>query len=459
MEFKRFEWKIIKRLILLIITCLGGSLLVIQGYYIYLLIPLAIFIYQIYDFYIFNRKAYDEIATYVEAVHYRDFSRHFNVKEAPNELKTLREGFNEINDTIKDITLEKETHFQYLQKVLEIIDTGIISYKEPDGEIIWLNETLKRMLQVPYLRTIHSLEKRNETLYNKIIFIKSGQQEIVKLSEGLKELKVLINSTSFIMQDQRYKLVAIQNINEAIDETEANAWQKLLSVMTHEIMNSVAPIASLADTLKSRLMQEGKGNLDKEDLSLGMDTIKKRSEGLLKFAQTYRNLNKITQPQIKTFQVSELFGTMYNLMNPTMEEKNIDLDITLKDPNLQLSADPNLIEQVIINLLLNAKDAVQGEDKAMIELSAMEENHKLVIKIRDNGKGISPEVLDKIFVPFFSTKSNGSGIGLSLSKQIMLLHKGNIHVASKEGTGTSFQLVFPKTFEPVGDRKVVSALQ
>nr|MBP8942274.1 hypothetical protein [Saprospiraceae bacterium] len=237
MEFKRFEWKIIKRLILLIITCLGGSWLVIQGYYIYLLIPLAIFIYQIYDFYIFNRKAYDEIATYVEAVHYRDFSRHFNVKEAPNELKTLREGFNEINDTIKDITLEKETHFQYLQKVLEIIDTGIISYKEPDGEIIWLNETLKRMLQVPYLRTIHSLEKRNETLYNKIIFIKSGQQEIVKLSEGLKELKVLINSTSFIMQDQRYKLVAIQNINEAIDETEANAWQKLLSVMTHEIMN------------------------------------------------------------------------------------------------------------------------------------------------------------------------------------------------------------------------------
>ena len=391
MEFKRFEWKIIKRLILLIITCLGGSWLVIQGYYIYLLIPLAIFIYQIYDFYIFNRKAYDEIATYVEAVHYRDFSRHFNVKEAPNELKTLREGFNEINDTIKDITLEKETHFQYLQKVLEIIDTGIISYKEPDGEIIWLNETLKRMLQVPYLRTIHSLEKRNETLYNKIIFIKSGQQEIVKLSEGLKELKVLINSTSFIMQDQRYKLVAIQNINEAIDETEANAWQKLLSVMTHEIMNSVAPIASLADTLKSRLMQEGKGNLDKEDLSLGMDTIKKRSEGLLKFAQTYRNLNKITQPQIKTFQVSELFGTMYNLMNPTMEEKNIDLDITLKDPNLQLSADPNLIEQVIINLLLNAKDAVQGEDKAMIELSAMEENHKLVIKIRDNGKGISPD--------------------------------------------------------------------
>ena len=124
----------------------------------------------------------------------------------------------------------------------------------------------------------------------------------------------------------------------------------------------------------------------------------------------------------------------------------------------ELDADPNLIEQVIINLLLNAKDAVLGKEGARIELSAIEENHKLVLKIKDNGKGISPEILDKIFVPFFSTKTSGSGIGLSLSKQIMLMHKGNIHVASQEGAGTSFQLVFPKTNEPAMDRKVVTAL-
>lgn len=447
MAFKRFEWKIIKRVALLILTTIGIALLFDKGFYIYELIPLGIVAYQVYDFYIFNRKAYDEINTYVESVHYRDFSRHFNVKEAPNELKTIRKGFNEINDTIKDITLEKETSFQYLQKLLEIINTGIISYKEPDGEVVWINETLKKMLQIPYLRTIHSLEKRNAVLYQNILQIKSGNQEIVKLSEGLKEIKVLLNSTAFMLDNKVYKLVALQNINEAIDETEANAWQKLLSVMTHEIMNSVAPIASLADTLKSRIGAESLPLSEKEDLMVGMDTIKKRSEGLLKFAQIYRNLNKVTQPQIKALPVSELFGTMYNLMNPSLEPLGIELDITIKDPNLVIYADPNLIEQVLINLILNAKDAVTGRQDGQISLVALEENHKIVIKVSDNGKGISPEIMDKIFVPFFSTKSNGSGIGLSLSKQIMLLHKGNIHLASKEGIGTSIELLFPKMLE------------
>lgn len=421
------------------------SWLLLHEYYLYMMIPLGILIYQVFDFYFFNKKAHDEIAQYVESVHYRDFSRHFNVKEAPNELKSLREGFNEINDTIKGISMEKETHFQYLQKVLEIINTGIISYEEPGGEVIWLNDTLKRLLEIPYLRTIHSLEKRNATLYHKIIELRAGSQDIVKLSEGLKEMKVLLNSTSFVLNGRKFKLVAIQNINEAIDETEANAWQKLLSVMTHEIMNSVAPIASLADTLKGRLIHDPTPE-EIDDLGIGIDTIKKRSEGLLRFAQTYRNLNKISQPQIKPIPVGELFSNMYNLMNPTMEPKNIDLDITLKDPGLVVHADPNLIEQVLINLLLNAKDALQDTPDAQVQMSASEVNNKVVIKISDNGRGIPNEVMDKIFVPFFSTKSNGSGIGLSLSKQIMLMHKGNIHVASKENEGTAFELVFPKQY-------------
>lgn len=444
-SFKRFEWKIIRRVVFLLMTTSAISWLLLHEYYLYMMIPLGILIYQVFDFYFFNKKAHDEIAQYVESVHYRDFSRHFNVKEAPNELKSLREGFNEINDTIKGISMEKETHFQYLQKVLEIINTGIISYEEPGGEVIWLNDTLKRLLEIPYLRTIHSLEKRNATLYHKIIELRAGSQDIVKLSEGLKEMKVLLNSTSFVLNGRKFKLVAIQNINEAIDETEANAWQKLLSVMTHEIMNSVAPIASLADTLKGRLIHDPTPE-EIDDLGIGIDTIKKRSEGLLRFAQTYRNLNKISQPQIKPIPVGELFSNMYNLMNPTMEPKNIDLDITLKDPGLVVHADPNLVEQVLINLLLNAKDALQDTPDAQVQMSASEVNNKVVIKISDNGRGIPNEVMDKIFVPFFSTKSNGSGIGLSLSKQIMLMHKGNIHVASKENEGTAFELVFPKQY-------------
>ena len=236
-------------------------------------------------------------------------------------------------------------------------------------------------------------------------------------------------------------------MSEALDETEAKAWQKLLSVMTHEIMNSVAPISSLADTLKHRLQQsvtslnDDSGSLD--DLELGIDTIKRRSEGLLKFAETYRNLNKITTLNLKRVYVRELFGNLLQLMQPTLEQKDIELETILKDTELQLEVDVNLIEQVLINLVVNAIEAIKDNPAPKIVLSAyVASNYKSVIKIADNGNGMPPELLDKIFVPFFSTKKNGSGIGLSLCKQIMMLHRGNVQVQSVEGEGTAFLLQF-----------------
>ena len=242
-------------------------------------------------------------------------------------------------------------------------------------------------------------------------------------------------------------MVAFQNVNEALDETESKAWQKLLSVMTHEIMNSVAPISSLADTLKHRLQQsvtslnDDSGSLD--DLELGIDTIKRRSEGLLKFAETYRNLNKITTLNLKKVYVRELFGNLLQLMQPTLEQKDIELETILKDTDLQLEVDVNLIEQVLINLVVNAIEAIKDSPAPKIVLSSyVASNYRTVIKIADNGNGMPPELLDKIFVPFFSTKKNGSGIGLSLCKQIMMLHRGNVQVQSVEGEGTAFLLQF-----------------
>ncbi|MBV9963549.1 MAG: GHKL domain-containing protein, partial [Parafilimonas sp.] len=221
----------------------------------------------------------------------------------------------------------------------------------------------------------------------------------------------------------------------------------LLRVMTHEIMNSVAPISSLADTLKNRLQHSSEliddetGTL--EDLSLGMETIKRRSEGLLKFAQTYRNLNMITAPNLQKFYVKDLFKTQQRLMMPTSQQKNIELELILKDSDLQIEADINLIEQVLINLLLNAMEAVKETLSPKIILTASQNSHgKVAIKVVDNGSGIEDEVLDKIFIPFFSTKKSGSGIGLSLCKQIMMLHKGNIHVQSVMNEGTAFILQF-----------------
>ncbi len=447
MNFKNFEWRILLRVLLLFITLSAASFLLVKQWYVYLLIAAPVIIYQVIDLIRFQRKAHEELSEFVESVHYRDFSRYFDVKHAPIELQPLRKGFNEINTTFKVISKEKETQYQYLQKILELVDTGILSYEEKTGLVVWMNESLKRMMQLPYLKTIHSLARRDDELYKEILTLKPGVSKIAAAHFERSSFKILLSATAFQTEGKIYKLIAFQNVNEALDETEAKAWQKLLSVMTHEIMNSVAPISSLADTLKHRLQQsvtsinDDGGSLD--DLELGIDTIKRRSEGLLKFAETYRNLNKITTLNLKKVFVRDLFGNLLQLMQPTLEQKNIELETILKATDLQLEIDINLIEQVLINLVVNAIEAIKDNPSPKIVLSSYTaSNHKTVIKIADNGNGMPPELMDKIFVPFFSTKKNGSGIGLSLCKQIMMLHRGNIQVQSVEGEGTAFFLQF-----------------
>ena len=413
----------------------------------YEVFAIPVIIFQVLDFFRFHKKAQEEVEQFVESVHYRDFSRYFDVKHAPLELQPLRKGFNEINTTFKVISKEKETQYQYLQKILELVDTGILSYDHDSGEIGWMNESFKKLLGIPYLKTIHSLEKRDEQLYKEVLALRPGENKVANVTHDRNTFKLLLTATAFQTSGRIYKLVAFQNVSEALDETESKAWQKLLSVMTHEIMNSVAPISSLAETLKNRLQLSVAGINERpdglDDLELGIDTIKRRSEGLLKFAETYRNLNKITTPNFKKLYVRDLFENLHQLMQPTLLQKKIELEIILKDPELTVDADPNLVEQVLINLLVNAMEAVKDKSHARIVLSAFATlGNRVILKIADNGAGMSPEIVDKIFIPFFSTKRSGSGIGLSLCKQIMMLHKGNIQVQSVEGEGSAFMLQF-----------------
>jgi len=446
--FKQYEWRIIIRVILMFITISIASYILVINQYLYEVVVFPVIIYQVIDFFKFHKKAQEEVAQFVESVHYRDFSRYFDVKHAPLELQPLRQGFNDINTTMKVISKEKETQYQYLQKILELVDTGILSYEMDSGEVVWMNESLKKLLQTPYLKTIHSLSKRDWGLYHEIMSLPLGQSIIATAHQEKSSFKVLLSATAFQTEGKKYKLVAFQNVNEALDETESKAWQRLLSVMTHEIMNSVAPISSLSSTLKN-ILEQSRENVSSqnqsnfEDLELGINTIKSRSEGLLKFAETYRNLNKITNLNLSKIYVRDLFENLHTLMQPTLDQKNIELDIILKDPDLILEADTNLIEQVLINLLVNAMDAVKEKEEPIIMLSAYHNTtNKTIIKIADNGSGMPEELIDKIFIPFFSTKKTGSGIGLSLCKQIMMLHKGNIQVQSKQGEGSAFMLQF-----------------
>ena len=447
MIFKNYELKLALRVNLLTLNMALLAYLIYSGRSNLLYFAVLVFIYQVYELFNNQKRVYRELEEFSEAVYYRDFSRNFDVKRSPAEFQPLRESFNLITDTFKRLSREKETHYHYLQHILEVVGTGIISFEIESGDVAWMNDAFKKMLNLPPYKNIHSLEQRNPELYAEFRNINIGSSKIYSAQVDKQTVKLLLSATIFQIENKQYKLLSLQNINEAMDETEANAWSRLLGVMTHEIMNSIAPISSLANTLKSRLLSSIENNEAqpsyREDLEIGIDTIRKRSEALLKFADTYRNLNRINSLVLKEIYVRDLFENQHSLMMPTLSERNIELEIVLKDPYIKILADPNLIEQVLINLILNAMEAVKQSVQPKIILSAsVNQQKKCILKVTDNGHGIQKELLDQIFIPFFSTRKNGTGIGLNLCKQIMLLHKGNIQVNTIEGSGTSFSLVF-----------------
>jgi len=392
-------------------------------------------------------KRFTETDDFFESIKYRDFSRWFTVKSGPKDIRELHKGFNNVFKTITAINSEKEAQHLYLEKILELVGTGIVAYNIETGAILWINEAFKKALDIPSLKNISFVKTRNPELYDAIFRTDHVNGKTISVTISKVKTRILSANSVFSINEDSFNLIILQNIDDQLNQSESEAWKKLLSVMTHEIMNSIAPISSLAETLQSQIRMHiadpEAHELEVADLDTGIESIKKRSEGLLKFAKTYRSLNKITKLNLSLISVKELFGTIKILMLPSLKNKNIELIFEEDNFELQIRIDTYLIEQVLINLILNSVDACKGREDQKIILSAQKNlDGKSILMISDNGKGIPKEFLDDIFVPFFSTKKNGSGIGLSLSKQIMLLHKGNIHVNTIENSGTVIRLVF-----------------
>lgn len=399
-----------------------------------------------FNLYKFVTKRFVEIDDFFESVKYRDFSRWFSEKHGPKDIRKLRKGFNLVNKTFKAINSERQAQFLYLQKILEMIDVGIIAYNLETGDVLWLNESILNTLDLPSFKNVRFVEKRRKQLYEKVFETYHYNQKSINLEMREENLKVIISDTIFQVEENAFKLIVMQNIEDTLNKNESEAWKKLLSVMTHEIMNSIAPISSLSETLQSEIEQKINNpdtfDLELDDINAGITSIKKRSEGLMKFAKTYRTLNKVSQVSKSKILVTELFKNIKNLLGPSLNKKNIELEFKVTNPKLELDIDTHLIEQVLINLIINARDACENAEDPKILVTAEKFRDGVQIKVLDNGKGIPKEILDTIFVPFFSTKNTGSGIGLSLSKQIMMLHNGRLQVQSEEDKGTVMSLIF-----------------
>lgn len=451
MVFKRFRIQVVFRLILLALSFfLMFYLFDKTRYNVTAMILVVLVIIQVIMLIRYVERTNTRLTHFLESIRHSDFSSSFSDMGLGSSFDDLNRAFMEVIEEFKKYRAEKEEHFNYLQTVVQHVSIGIIAF-DRQGKIDILNNAVRRLLRLKPIRFISELSAVKDDLPEILMNIKAGDRTLVRLYIGDELLQVSLYATAFRMRGNDYTLVSMQDISSELDEKEIESWQKLIRVLTHEITNSITPISSLAATVREMLLQEDKDKLllkalDSEDLSNvqgAIDTIQKRSQGLLNFVEIYRNLTRIPKPNFRYFRVSEIFERSENLLRPKLSEMGIKCSDRVFPPDLMITADPDLVDQVIINMILNAMDAVKGSENPTISiLATVNSSNRVVIDIRDNGTGIKPDIMDKIFMPFFTSKKNGSGIGLSLSRQIMHLHKGSISVKSKPGEGTTFTLTF-----------------
>lgn len=389
---------------------------------------------------------------FLQSIRYSDFTRTFQVETTDSTFDKLKATFNDVIKDFQAVRAEKEESFYYLQTVIQHIGIALIAYQK-DGTVELINNATKKLFQIRNLNNIQALKEYNPELVQKLLTIRHGENLLLKIREKDDLLQLSIYGTEFKIQNRTILLVSIKNIQQELEEKEMESWQKLIRVLTHEIMNSITPISSLSSTVNV-LMDDvveslkTKSNSPDEinslnEIAQALKTIHNRTDGLIHFVNTYRNLTKIPTPTFSIFPVSRLLNNIRNLHFKELEENGITCKINIEPISLELSADEKLIEQVLINLVKNSIHALEGTQKPVIELRAfLNKRGRITIQSIDNGPGIITEVLDKIFIPFFTTKPQGSGIGLSLSRQILRLHGGNINAFSEPHKETKFTLTF-----------------
>ena len=453
MTYKNFRLNIIFRVLLLVITIFLLVYVVHSGeYYMTPFLLVLLILLQVFSLINYIEKTNRIVTSFLESIRFSDFSRTFQVEGLGSSFDNLRRAFNKVIEDFQRIRTEKEEHYFYLQQIISHVEIGILAYQK-DGTVEMINNSAKKLFNVQNLKNIQLLETWSSGFESVFFNIKPGDNELIKVRKGDDILQLSIYATQFKINEREIILVSIKNIQSELEEQEMKAWQKLIRVLTHEIMNSIAPIASLTSTVNVMVKETAKeigphisADFDTDtfkDIVEALDTIHKRSTGLIHFVEKYRNLTKIPNPNFSVYKIKDQFENIYNLLKKEILEKEINIKIIVVPEMLEVTADEQLIEQVLINLVKNSIHALEKVEKAEIKLNAyINNNGKRVMQIYDNGQGIIKEVGDKVFIPFFTTKSSGSGIGLSLSKQIMRLHGGNIKVSSEPFVETCFTLTF-----------------
>lgn len=450
MVFSSFRVSVLLRVIIISLTTfLLVYLVSYNEKYVSAAIVAGAIIIEIIELFRFTTVTNKKITKFLESIRYSDFSSSFSYdNKLGKSFMELNKAFNNVAEAFRNERAQKEEHLNYLNTVVQHVTTGLLSF-DNEGNVGLINSAAKRFLSIPQIRNISELLGVNVTLYKKLKQMGPGDKALIRVNS---EMNLSIHTTELKLRSHSYKLVALQNIHSELESKEVEAWQNLTRVLRHEIMNSITPIASLTGTLNEILSEDikpiGKDLFEISDESLsdleeGLQTIENRSKGLVTFVDAYRDYTSIPKPKFGLIKIDELFEHICQLLKREFKEIGIDFQSKILFNDLEITADRELVEMVLINILKNAKEALKELEEPKVEMVArIDGEQRVLLDVKDNGPGIIPEAIDRIFIPFYTTKKSGSGIGLALSRQIMQMHQGTLSVKSEPDVYTIFTLRF-----------------
>jgi two-component system, NtrC family, nitrogen regulation sensor histidine kinase NtrY len=391
-----------------------------------------------------------ELTGFLNFIASHDFSVAVSTPHKEGVFKGLEQAYRILTGEFRRLNLEKASDHRYLEAVVEHAGVALVCF---EGEVvIMLNDRARRLFGVPHLVSLKSFDRIDARLPELLRQLGHDERSLISVSRGEDRLQLVLYATTFDLLGRHFKLVSFHNIRDELDRRETDSWQKLIRVLTHEIMNSVTPIISLSQLVRDTMMDDGGGTSAfraptpqaQDDMLRSVTAIHARSLALLEFVQAYRNFARLPDPVLGNVDVPALFERVATLMAPDLAAHHIALESHCEPQGLAVQADAQQVEQALINLLRNAAEALAGRPSPRIELRGMrDEAGCVLLQVSDNGPGIDPAHLENIFVPFFTTKRHGSGVGLSITRQIMQAHSGFVTVRSPPGGGgSSFTLRF-----------------
>lgn len=450
MGFKHFSVLIMLRTSLVMANlALLALLFSLPGYHAATFVSAVILVAQCIELTQFVSRTNAELVRFFDAARYADYSQRFDLNALGSGFGELGAAFSDILDRFRVARAGSEEELRHLKAIVEHVPVPLLSIRNNKEITLW-NNAARRLFGTNSVTQLSDLNKFGDTFANQLNNIKVGERKLVSFQVDDMELQLSISATQVLLPGSQDILISLQDIQSELDSTQLQAWQELVSVLTHEIMNSITPIASLANTAAD-LVEDAKqkivGHPDLvEELSDALDavnTVARRSEGLTKFVGSYRRLNKLAAPVKKQIAIQQLFDHIIPLATQTKTNSRLTLTSHVLPKELEVYADAEMLEQVLLNLLQNAEHAVSEQDSPAVSLSAyMNKRGHVVIEVCDNGHGISPSQAKQIFVPFYTTKREGSGVGLALTRQVMLAHQGKVKVENSESGGCVFSLTF-----------------